>query len=158
MSIRGEGFKDNFWPGSSGNGPWNDSEQGMWHIGPHGTYERPIRAAIKPALDFLDSIGMDAIYARDRMLSDNLKERLMEIPGISLGTSTDHALSSPGITSFGVEGWDSSLLRGILEGKAGIVLSRDQRRTHDLIRVSTHFYNTPGEIDRLVELLKEILT
>ena len=130
----------------------------MWHIGPHGTYERPIRAAIKPALDFLDSIGMDAIYARDRMLSDNLKERLMEIPGISLGTSTDHALSSPGITSFGVEGWDSSLLRGILEGKAGIVLSRDQRRTHDLIRVSTHFYNTPGEIDRLVELLKEILT
>ncbi len=152
-----EGFQDNFWPGSGGNGPWNDREQGLWHVGPHGTYERPVRAAIKTALNFLDSIGMDAIYARDRMLSDNLKEQLMELPGVSLGTSRDHALSSPGITSFSVEGWDTSLLRGILEGKAGIVLSRDQRRYHDLVRVSTHFYNTPAEIDRLIEVLREIL-
>ena len=151
------GFQDNFWPGSGGNGPWNDREQGMWHVGPHGTYERPVRAAIKTALNFLDSIGMDAIYARDRMLSDNLKERLLELPGVSLGTSRDHAISSPGITSFSVEGWDASLLRGILEGKAGIVLSRDQRRYHDLVRVSTHFYNTPAEIDRLIEVLREIL-
>lgn len=152
-----EGFQETFWPTSDGNGPWDDREQQLWRIGPHGTYERPIRAAIKPALDFLDTIGMDAIYARDRMLSDYLKERLMEMPGISLGTSTDHVLSSPGITSFGVEGWDTSLLRGILRGKAGIVVSRDQRRSHDMIRVSTHFYNTPSEIDRLIEVLKEIL-
>ena len=152
-----EGFQETFWPTSDGNGPWDDREQQLWRIGPHGTYERPIRAAIKPALDFLDTIGMDAIYARDRMLSDYLKEQLMEMPGISLGTSTDHVLSSPGITSFGVEGWDTSLLRGILRGKAGIVVSRDQRRSHDMIRVSTHFYNTPSEIDRLIEVLKEIL-
>ncbi len=152
-----EGFQETFWPTSDGNGPWDDREQQLWRIGPHGTYERPIRAAIKPALDFLDSIGMDAIFARDRMLSDYLKEQLMEMPGISLGTSTDHALSSPGITSFGVAGWDTSLLRGILRGKAGIVVSRDQRRSHDMIRVSTHFYNTPSEIDRLIEVLKEIL-
>ena len=152
-----EGFQGTFWPTSDGNGPWDDREQELWRIGPHGTYERPIRAAIKTALNFMNSIGMDAIYARDRMLSDYLKERLLELPGISLGTSTDHALSSPGITSFGVEGWDSNLLRGILQGKAGIVLSRDQRRTHDLVRVSTHFYNTPAEIDRLIEVLKEIL-
>ncbi|MXZ75094.1 MAG: aminotransferase class V-fold PLP-dependent enzyme [Gemmatimonadetes bacterium] len=152
-----EGFQETFWPTSDGNGPWDDREQQLWRIGPHGTYERPIRAAIKPALDFLNSIGMDAIYARDRMLSDYLKERLMEMPGISLGTSTEHALSSPGITSFGVEGWDTSLLRGILRGKAGIVVSRDQRRSHDMIRVSTHFYNTPAEVDRLLEVMKEIL-
>ena len=152
-----EGFQETFWPTSDGNGPWDDREQQLWRIGPHGTYERPIRAAIKPALDFLTSIGMDAIYARDRMLSDYLKEQLMEMPGISLGTSTDHALSSPGITSFGVEGWDTSLLRGILRGKAGIVVSRDQRRSHDIIRVSTHFYNTPSEIDRLIEVMREIL-
>ncbi|MYA76162.1 MAG: aminotransferase class V-fold PLP-dependent enzyme [Gemmatimonadetes bacterium] len=152
-----EGFQETFWPTSDGNGPWDDREQQLWRIGPHGTYERPIRAAIKPALDFLNSIGMDAIYARDRMLSDYLKERLMEMPGISLGTSTEHALSSPGITSFGVEGWDTSLLRGILRGKAGIVVSRDQRRSHDMIRVSTRFYNTPAEVDRLLEVMKEIL-
>jgi len=152
-----EGFQETFWPTSDGNGPWDDREQQLWRIGPHGTYERPIRAAIKPALDFLTSIGMDAIYARDRMLSDYLKEQLMEMPGISLGTSTDHALSSPGITSFGVEGWDTSLLRGILRGKAGIIVSRDQRRSHDMIRVSTHFYNTPAEVDRLIEVLREIL-
>ena len=152
-----EEFQETFWPTSDGNGPWDDREQQLWRIGPHGTYERPIRAAIKPALDFLNSIGMDTIYARDRMLSDYLKEQLMEMPGISLGTSTDHALSSPGITSFGVEGWDTSLLRGILRGKAGIVVSRDQRRSHDMIRVSTHFYNTPSEIDRLLEVMKEIL-
>ena len=153
-----EGFQETFWPTSDGNGPWDDREQALWRIGPHGTYERPIRAAIKPALDFLTSIGMDAIYARDRMLSDYLKAQLLEMPGISLGTSTDHGLSSPGITSFGVEGWDSTLLRGILQGKAGIVLSRDQRRTHDLVRVSTHFYNTPGEIDRLIEVLTDVLS
>ena len=152
-----EGFQDNFWPGSGGNGPWNDREQGLWHVGPHGTYERPIRAAIKTALNFLESIGMDAIYARDRMLSDYLKKQLMEMPGISLGTSKDHSLSSPGITSFGVEGWDTGLLQGILKGKAGIIVSRDQRRYHNLIRVSTHFYNTPAEIDRLIEVLKDML-
>jgi len=100
---------------------------------------------------------MDAIYARDRMLSDYLKEQLLEMPGISLGTSKDHSLSSPGITSFGVEGWDTSLLQGILKGKAGIIVSRDQRRYHNLVRVSTHFYNTPAEIDRVIEVLKDIL-
>ncbi len=152
-----EGFQETFWPGSDGNGPWDDREQALWRIGPHGTYERPIRAAIKPALDFLNTIGMDTIFARDRMLSDYLKQELMELPSVSLGTSTDPALSSPGITSFAVEGWDTSLLQGILFGKAGIVVSRDQRRAHDLVRISTHFYNTPAELDRLIEILKEIL-
>ena len=152
-----EDFQDRFWPTSNGNGPWNDNERGLWRAEPWGTHEFPVRAAIRPALSFLRSIGMDNIYARDRMLSDYLKDRLTALPGIQLGTSRDYGLSSPGITSFEVEGWDASLLRGILDGKAGIKVSTDQRRDHDMIRVSTHFYNTPGEIDKLIDVLTAVV-
>lgn len=152
-----EGFQDHFWPLSNGNGPWSDNERALWLVEPWGTHEYPIRAAIRPALSFLHSIGLGNIYARDRMLSDYLKERLNELPGIRLGTSRDHSLSSPGITSFEVEGWDAQLLRGILDGKARIRVSTDQGRNHDMIRVSTHFYNSPAEIDKLIDVFKEIL-
>ena len=100
---------------------------------------------------------MDNIYARDRMLSDYLKDRLTALPVVRLGTSRDHDLSSPGITSFQVEGWDAQLLRGILDGKARIRVGTDQRGDHDMIRVSTHFYNTPGEIDKLIDVLTAVV-
>ena len=152
-----EDFQERFWPLSNGNGPWNDNEKGLWRAEPWGTREFPVTAAIRPALSFLHSIGMDNIYARDRMLSDYLKDRLTALSGVGLGTSRDHGLSSPGITSFEVEGWDASLLRGILDGKAGIKVSTDQRHDHDMIRVSTHFYNTPGEIDKLIDVLTAVV-
>ena len=152
-----EGFQERFWPTSNGNGPWNDNERGLWRAEPWGTHEYPIRAAIRPALSFLQSIGMDAIYARDRMLSDYLKDRLTSLPGVRLGTSRDYGLSSPGITSFEVKGWEASLLRGILDGKARIRVGTDQRHDHNMIRVSTHFYNTPGEIDKLIDVLTAVV-
>lgn len=152
-----EEFQDRFWPLSNGNGPWSDNERALWLVEPWGTHEYPIRAAIRPALSFLHSIGLDNIYARDRMLSDYLKDRLEEMPGIHLGTSRDYSLSSPGITSFGVEGWDAGLIRAILDGKARIRVSTDQRNDHDMVRVSTHFYNTPGEIDKLIDVLKAVV-
>ncbi len=152
-----EEFQDRFWPESNGNGPWNDNERGLWRAEPWGTREFPVTAAIRPALSFLHSIGMDNIYARDRMLSDYLKDRLTALPGIRLTTSPDHGLSSPGITSFEVEGWDAGLVRGILDGKAGIKVGTDQRRGHNMIRVSTHFYNTPGEIDKLIDVISAVV-
>lgn len=149
-------FNDNFWPRSNGGGPW-DGLSGIRNARTEGTLERPVRGAIKSALDFIDAIGLDTITARNRMLSDQLKDGLGELPGVHLATSRDPALSSSGITSFSIEGWSADLIGGVLQGNYNIVTSEDVSRYSNMVRVSTHFYNTPVEVDLLIDGVRSIL-
>ncbi|MBT5874041.1 MAG: aminotransferase class V-fold PLP-dependent enzyme, partial [Candidatus Latescibacteria bacterium] len=131
-------FNDRFWPRSNGGGPW-DGLSGIRNARTEGTLERPVRVAIKTALDFINSIGLDTIIARNRMLSDQLKDGLGKLSGVHLATSRDPALSSSGITSFSIEGWSADLIGGILQGNFNIVTSEDVSRYNNMVRISTHF-------------------
>jgi isopenicillin-N epimerase len=120
-----------------------------------GTYHFPVRVAAADALAFLERAGgVRAIEARNRSLSDYLKERLSGTPGVRLITPRSPAVSSPATTMFDIPGRKSTDVVRLLLERHRIHVDDHVRDGHDAIRVSTHFYNTRAEIDRLAELLR----
>ncbi len=119
---------------------------------PPGTVDFPVRAALAAALDFATVLGLDRIESRCRFLSEHLKARLIELPGVTL-LSGPTERSCPGSTIFQMEGLDAMAAVPRMEAIAAIHLDEHQRDGHDAIRVSTHVYNRIDEIDRLIEAL-----
>ena len=123
---------------------------------PPGTADLPVRAALAAALDFGEALGNDAIADRTRFLSDYLKERVRDMPGVTLLSGPTRETSCPGSTIFEIEGVDAVASVPVVAERAHIHIDEHRRDGHDAIRVSTHVYNTTAEIDRLVEVLTKL--
>lgn len=121
---------------------------------PPGTADFPVRAAIAAALDFVGVLGMERIEERCRYLSDHLKNRLSELPRVTL-LSGPADRSAPGSTIFELDGLDALDAVSMMERRASAHIDEHQRDGHNAIRISTHVYNTKAEIDRVVEVLSE---
>ena len=119
---------------------------------PPGTAAFPVRAAIGAAVDFMSALGLDAVEARCRLLSDHLKARLADVPGVTL-LSGARERSAPGSTIFEKEGLDAVAAVEVIETLASAHIDEHQRDGHNAIRVSTHIYNSTAEVDRFVEAL-----
>ncbi|MER7449534.1 aminotransferase class V-fold PLP-dependent enzyme [Nocardia beijingensis] len=128
-----------------------------------GTPDIPGILALGSALEVLESIGLDAIAAHNRALTLRLIDGLRPIPGLEFLPGPAHATCEVGygIVSFTVE--------GISAADAGFVLSEFgflvRTGAHCVpadtdgagsVRVSTHIYNTPDEIDRFVACVRTI--
>lgn len=120
---------------------------------PPGTADLPVRAALAASLDLAETLGLDRIGARNRTLSDYLKVRLADMSGVTLLSGPTSETSCPGSTIFEKHGLDAVEAVTIIADKAGIYIDEHQRDGHNAIRVSTHYYNTTDEIDRLADLL-----
>ncbi len=121
-----------------------------------GTYHFPVRAAIPKALDFIERAGgVRAIEQRNRMLSDYLKEELLKVPEVRLISSRSVQVSSPAVTLFDCPGKKSVDVERRLLERHRIHVDDHVRDGHDALRVSTHFYNSKPEIDRLIAALRE---
>ncbi|MEZ4417605.1 MAG: aminotransferase class V-fold PLP-dependent enzyme [Gemmatimonadota bacterium] len=121
---------------------------------PPGTADFPVRAALAASLDFVRTLGLGRIEERCRVLSDHLKARLAEVPGLTL-VSGARELSAPASTIFVKGDLDALAAVPLIEERAGTHIDEHQRDGHNAIRVSTAFYNTTAEIDRLVEVIAE---
>ena len=122
-------------------------------LGPPGTMDFPVRAALADAITFVETLGLHRIEGRCRHLSDYLKDRLSTVDGVRLLSGTEET-SAPGSTIFEKDGLDAVEAVGALEIQARAHIDEHQRDGHDAIRVSTHVYNTRAEIDRLVDALR----
>ena len=122
-----------------------------------GTYDLPVRAALGTALDFLNRIGIGNIEQRLRMLSDYLRQALLDVPRLRLLTSRAHDISSPGSTIFEFEGIDAARWRGPMEAESFLHVDDHDRDGHQGLRISTHYYVTTDEIDRCVDKLREMV-
>lgn len=118
--------------------------------------------ALHAAMDYLDRVGRAAIFKHDQELAQHACERLLsQVPNIRVfGPRQGRA----GLVSF--------LLRDVhahdvvtLADQAGIALRGGNHCTQPLMRrlgvestarASFYFYNTRAEVDRLVEVLREI--
>ena len=121
--------------------------------GPPGTADLPVRAALAASLDFVEALGTDGIAARTRHLSDQLKERLADMSGVTLLSGPDRATSCPGSTIFELAGVDAVEAVAALAERARIHIDEHQRDGHNAIRISTHVYNTAAEVARVVREL-----
>lgn len=140
-------------------------QKSTWKPAPHrfeaGTPDIAGAIGLAAAMDYLDNIGRDKISAHDLELGAYAFAKLSELKNIRLfGPHVGRA----GLVSF--------LLKDIhahdvteLANQRGIALRGGHHCTQPLMhklgvestsRASFYFYNTTDEIDRLIEVLKEI--
>jgi len=122
-------------------------------LAPGGTADFPLRAAVATALDFTNTLGLERIERRCRYLSDYLKAGLAEMEGVTVLSGTNE-VSSPGGTIFEKAGLDALAAVPIMEERIRTHIDEHQRDGHNAIRISTHVYNTTGEIDRLLDAVE----
>ena len=122
---------------------------------PPGTADFPLRAALMTMLDFVNAIGLERIEERCRYLSNHLKSQLSELAPVTI-LSGPLETSCPGSTIFEFSGLDAIAAVPMMEQQGRVHIDEHQRDGHNAIRVSTHFYNTRLEIDRLVDALRSV--
>ncbi|ARV12061.1 cysteine sulfinate desulfinase [Gilvibacter sp. SZ-19] len=111
------------------------------------------------AIDYLNSIGLEAIAAYEQQLLEYATKQLLEIPGLRIyGTSADKT----SVISFNLEGVHPYDVGTILD-KLGIAVRTGHHCAQPImdfyqipgtVRASFSFYNTTEEIDRLVAGVK----
>ena len=109
------------------------------------------------AIDFLAGLGWDRVRGRIAELAAYVRERLDGRCGLRLHTPATAGLHGS-LTAFRLPntGMSWSQIRQRF-WERGIEIPIIERPDGLLIRVSTHFYNTRTEIDRLAEVLPECL-
>ena len=118
------------------------------------------------AVDYLEALGMDAVHAREKKLTDLLIEGLEKIEGVELFACKD-ADSRVGAVSFNVPGVHPHELSAWLDEEHGIAvrsgmhcaepLMRRLGASNGTVRASLSFYNTESEVNTLVSLIRELL-
>lgn len=114
--------------------------------------------AMGVAIDYLSDLGMDRIQAHEKMLTDFTISRLSEIPGLRI---FGHAPDRGGAVSFALEGIHPHDLSQYVDQR-GIAIRAGHLCAQPLMRrlgvpavsrASVYLYNTPEEIDALVEAI-----
>ena len=111
------------------------------------------------AVDYIASIGIERIAAREQALLEHATARLREVPGLRiLGTAPGKAP----VISFLVDGVHAHDLATLIDAE-GVAVRSGHHCAHPLMqfygvaataRASLAFYNTHDEIDRCVEALE----
>ncbi len=139
-------------------------EQSTWNKVPHkfeaGTPDIAGAVGLHAAMDYLDAVGRAPIAAHDMALARAAYARLQDIPGIRL-------LGPPGerggLVSFVLPGVHAHDVVTFAD-QEGIALRGGHHCTQPLLRklgvpattrASFYFYNTPEEVDRLVEVIHQ---
>jgi selenocysteine lyase/cysteine desulfurase len=118
----------------------------------YGTVSIPLRFGLGAAINFLQKIGMENVWKRDQSLSTRLFMGLKSIPYVSVLSPESSAERSALVTfkhekvPFGdlQHHLDTYKLRTRGVGEGGV----------NALRISTHLYNTPDEVDRTLEAVR----
>ena len=113
------------------------------------------------AMDYLDAAGRDKIFAHDQALAQYTYERLAEFKNVRLfGPKTGRA----GLVSFLMKDVHAHDLVTVAD-QQGVALRGGHHCNQPLMRklgvestarASFYFYNTPAEVDRFIEVLRDI--
>ena len=124
----------------------------------YGTRNTPLVEGLGAALDYLAELGVDHITARDRYLAARVRKGLLALPGLEILTPEDPA-EHAGIVTFRPKDKKSNPFTWIhrLRKDYRIRLRPVGEHGLDAIRVSTHFYNQPDEVDRMLHALGEVM-
>lgn len=112
--------------------------------------------AVPAAIDFHQAVGPDAIRAWHLQLGDRVRAHLEAVPGVVCVTPRTPELRG-GLTAFRLPPHDSATVRRVLWERHRIEINLVDHAAGNLLRVSTHFYNVPEEIERLGQALPEAL-
>jgi isopenicillin-N epimerase len=125
----------------------------------------PQLMVLEDAMDYQLAVGRARIENRARGLATHLRSRAAEIPGVVLYTSNDPILGAA-ITTLGIKGMSGQVIHNYLRERYDVYVSPRSRGPvypadpagMDGVRVSTHYYNTFEQVDRVLRGLKELST
>jgi len=115
------------------------------------------------AASYAQEVGIDAVHRRAWGLASSLRERLQEIPGV---TVLDRGAVRSAIVTLHAEGWEPKRLvralreRGIntsASDRTVAVLDFQDKGVEGALRVSPHYYNTEAELDAFLSALAALL-
>ncbi len=115
----------------------------------------PSAFAMVKSVEFQNVIGKDRIEARVQMLSRRLREGLAEIPGVKLWTSSSDELAA-GLTLFSVHDLPMENVQQAILDHDRVFIRTMGTGNLNAVRASTHIYNMPHEVDRLLAGVRRI--
>jgi len=125
---------------------------------PSPRYERsgqlgiPAASGIAAALQFRNAVGPDLIEARARRLGAQVRQAVLAIPGAKLISSVNSSLSA-NINVFTLPNLAPDKVATALSEQQRIVIRALSHGDINALRVSTHFYNSSAQVDRLFSIL-----
>ncbi|MCC6444031.1 MAG: aminotransferase class V-fold PLP-dependent enzyme [Armatimonadetes bacterium] len=118
-----------------------------------GTRAWPLCAGLGASLDWLESLGWEAVEQHMAALSGYLKERLSNRPGLRLLSPLCWEESSA-LTTFAMNGWKGDDLCNALRERWNIHVR--PVGLYNAVRVSTAHFNCREDVDMLVKRLEEL--
>lgn len=115
----------------------------------------PSAFALVKSVEFQNVIGKDLIEARVRMLSRRLRDGLAEIPGVKLWTAKSDELAA-GLTLFSVRDLPMGNVQQAVLDRDRVFIRTMSTGNLNAVRASTHLYNMPHEVDRLLSSVRHI--
>lgn len=116
-----------------------------------GTSNESLVAGLAAAVQFQSAIGRTVIEQRARSLATVLYNMLGEVPGVHL-VSPQHADLRSAIVSFTKDGVGADRLQSAL-GAKGFRTRRISEFGYEYLRLSTHLYVLPRDLERAVEVI-----
>jgi len=158
MAPKGTGFmylrrdvQDRFWT-TLASYQWDNHEDGAFRFMQYGTGSVPVVDGLMAALRFIDKIGMPRIEHWDAALTKRLRSGLAEISPVRVASPADPRLTAA-ITTFRVDGMKAKALQDALwERRVRVRAQSDERG----VRLSAHLYVSPADIDRVLEVTREV--
>ena len=114
------------------------------------------------AIDYALDIGLDNIETEVTRLAEILRDKLGEVPDVSVHDIGQHkcgivTFSMAGVEATEIETWlrENRILVSV-SSPASILIDASKRKLPALVRSSVHYYNQETEIDALVNCVKAI--
>lgn len=131
-------------------GDWNSNAITRFeHV---GTSNDSLVAGMRAAVAFQKGIGSAAIEQRTRGLATRLHDALCDIPGVHVMSPHAAALRSA-MVSFTMDGMTAEQLQQYL-GRERIRTRRIAEYGYEYLRLSTHIYVLPRDLDRTVAFVR----
>lgn len=142
-------WRSKLWP-TIASGDWDNKDLGAHRFNHLGTMDESRYAGLQAAYDFYELVDPERIYARIEQLRMHLIERLKGVRGIQLLSEPNGHFA--GMTAFKLSHMSSMELQkrlGAVNVRTRVIGEYD----YGYMRLSPHIYNSPGEIDRVVDLI-----
>jgi selenocysteine lyase/cysteine desulfurase len=154
LYVRSERI-DQLWPAIVSAG-WSDGLKGVRKFEAVGQQDDPRVAALEPAVDLLNLIGIRAIEARVQTLAARAKHALTDLANVELKTNLEPELSG-GVVKFRLKNVPTGRAYDLLCKQHRLAIAMTAGGDAEGLRFSPHIYNTFEEIDCAVAAVRGLV-
>jgi len=131
---------------------WNNREDNGFKLQQSGTGNPSLLVGLEATVDFFNMIGKEKWLSRIKHLGDYLRRKIENLNNVEVISSTHNEMCA-GITTYKVDDIDGPSLQKTLWDKEKL---QPRSVGKELLRHCVHIYNSKEEIDRAVDVIKNL--